>query len=77
MTVGWDPAGDPTHNWHGSGRDVTCAIRLLNHQRVMVWFTSHTQPGSHPHPKFDYLPIGFGGWETRNGLPQSVYVDNA
>ena len=51
MTVGWDPAGDPTHHWNPSGRDTSCAIRLLNNQRVVVWFTSHTQPGSHPHPK--------------------------
>ena len=51
MTVGWDPSGDPTHNYHGGGRDTSCAIRLLNNQRVMVWFTSHKQSGSHPHPK--------------------------
>lgn len=75
MTVGWDPSGDPTHNWHGSGRDETCAIRLLNSQRVTVWFTSHTQLRSHPHPKVKFTArTGLGapptavGWERRRAV---------
>lgn len=51
MTVGWDPAGDPTHSWRSAGRDVNCAIRMLNLPRVQTWLTSHTQSDSHAHPK--------------------------
>ncbi len=27
--------------------------------------------------QFRYLPIGFGGYETRNGLPHTAYIDAA
>lgn len=54
MTVGWDPSGDPTHTWSSSGRDVNCALRMLNLPRVVVWLTSHKQEGSHDHPKASY-----------------------
>lgn len=51
MTFGWDPAGDPTHHWRGSGRDVNCAKRILDLPRVVAWFASHTQGDSYDHPK--------------------------
>lgn len=51
MTLGWDPAGDPTRSGQGMGRDVTCALRILDLPRVGVWFTSHTHADSHQHPK--------------------------
>ncbi|CAM9906905.1 unnamed protein product [Scytosiphon promiscuus] len=77
MTLGWDPAGDPTHSENLRGRDRTCTYRVLEMERVVRWFTSHTRYDTHTHEKFCYLPIGFGGHDTRNGLPQKVYLDAA
>lgn len=47
MTVGWDPAGDPTHREDALGRDRTCVFRVLDMPRVVKWFTSHTRYDSH------------------------------
>lgn len=51
MTVGWDPAGDPTHSRVHMGRDTACAVRVLEMKRVVMWFTSHTRRDSHSHEK--------------------------
>lgn len=49
MTVGWDPAGDPTHkSWN---RDLSCAKRVLEMSRIVKWFTSHTRHDSYAHEK--------------------------
>eukprot|EP00752_Nemacystus_decipiens_P002399 g2263.t1 len=77
MTLGWDPFGDPTHNERNLGRDRECTYRVLEMDRVVRWFTSHTRYDSHTDEKFRYLPIGFGGFETRNGLPHTAYIDAA
>lgn len=47
VTLGWDPAGDPTHREDASGRDRTCVFRVLQMPRVVRWFTSHTRYDSH------------------------------
>lgn len=51
MTLGWDPAGDPTHNERGLGRDHACVFRVLEMPRVVRWFTSHTRYDSHTDEK--------------------------
>eukprot|EP00752_Nemacystus_decipiens_P008223 g7353.t1 len=76
MTLGWDRDGDPTHHV-GAWRDRSCAYRLLEMGRVVKWFTSHARSDSRKHEKFRYLPIGFGGHATRNGLPQAAFIDAA
>lgn len=51
MTLGWDPAGDPTHHERLLGRDTTCTRRMLELPRVVRWFTSHTRHDSHTDEK--------------------------
>lgn len=43
MTLGWDPAGDPTHQAEAEGRDLSCVYRILKVKRIKTWFTSHTR----------------------------------
>lgn len=58
ITVGWDPAGDPTHLPLRVPRDLSCATRLLDLPRVVTWFDSHTQMGSIEHPKVYVYVLG-------------------
>lgn len=51
MTLGWDRTGDPTHHDTARGRDWSCALRMLEMDRVAKWFTSHTRADSHRHEK--------------------------
>ena len=51
MTLGWDPAGDPTHAEKALGRDRECVMRVLEMPRVVRWFTSHTRYDSHTDEK--------------------------
>lgn len=51
LTLGWDPAGDPTHGERGFGRDNSCALRVADIPRVLRWFTSHTRHDSRRHEK--------------------------
>lgn len=50
LTLGWDHAGDPTHH-EGAKRDRSCAFRMLEMHRVVMWFTSHRRADSHTHEK--------------------------
>ena len=51
MTLGWDPSGDPTHREDALGRDRSCVFRVLEMERVVAWFTSHTRYDSHTDAK--------------------------
>lgn len=51
MTLGWDPSGDPTHSERLRGRDRTCTYRVLEMERVVRWFTSHTRYDTHTDEK--------------------------
>lgn len=56
MTLGWDPAGDPTHREDALGRDRACVFRVLEMPRVKRWFTSHTRYDSHTDELVSVVP---------------------